>query len=166
MVEPGILENIDAFKGMDPAQQERLRSRAEMISYERGNKLFSEGDIATHFWVVVDGQVDLRFELPGRETSEEHNVSSVETREKAPESKYLGWSCFVPPHRMRLSAYCVSDSCSILRVSKEDLLNMFEEDPKMGYSFMTFLVTVVGFRFHQFQNEVAKNIGEDLLAGW
>ena len=93
-------------------------------------------------------------------------VHSVEIEDKAPEAKVLGLSCFVPPYKMRLSAYCVTDTCNIIRVPKTDLLKMFEQDPGMGYFFMSYMIQVVGFRFHQFQDHVARNMGEDLMFGW
>jgi CRP-like cAMP-binding protein len=160
------LRNIAAFKGMTEGQLEALRTRCSEVEFELGQKLFTEGDTATDLWIVADGRVDLRFELPGRETSADHTVSSVQERRRTTEANYLGWSSFVPPHKMRLSAYCVSPTCTVLKIGKDDLLELFEKDAKMGYTFMTFLVKVVGFRFQQFQNEVAKNIGEDLMAGW
>ena len=115
-------------------------------------------------WFVVAGQVDLRFEMPDRRaTSEEMTVSSVEVKQKDPEAKTLGWSCFVPPYKMRLSAYCVTRRCEVVRIKKEALLGLFNKDPLMGYKFMSYMITVVGYRFHQFQDHVARNMGEDLI---
>jgi hypothetical protein len=57
---------------------------------------------------------------------------------------------------MRLSAYCAVDGTKILRISKESLTRLFDEDYKMGYVFLTYLITVAGYRFHQFQDVVAK----------
>ena len=67
---------------------------------------------------------------------------------------------------MRLSAYCAADRTKIVRISKESLLRLFDEDFKMGYVFLTYLIKVVGYRFHQFQDVVAKNMGESLMCGW
>ena len=36
----------------------------------------------------------------------------------------------------------------------------------MGYRFMSYMVTVVGFRFQQFQDVVAKMTGDTLMSGW
>jgi len=59
-----------------------------------------------------------------------------------------------------------TDTCKIVRVAKNDLLRLFNDDPLMGYRFMSYMITVVGYRFHQFQAYVAKNLGEDLISGW
>jgi hypothetical protein len=93
-------------------------------------------------------------------------VNSIEVENEEPEAKVLGWSCFVPPYKMRFSAYCVTKYCKIVRVMKSDLLQFFNDDALMGCLFMSYMITVVGFRFHQFQNYISKNLGEDLMFGW
>lgn len=167
MVELELLRQLLPFKEMNEAQLKKLQPKCEYMEFNSGEKLFTEGDKAEHLMVVSEGSVDLRFELPDRRpTSGEMTVDSVTVEEKAPEAKILGWSCFVPPYKMRLSAYCVTQSCSIVRVLKSDLLHLFSSDAQMGYRFMSYMITVVGFRFHQFQNHVAKNMGENLMFGW
>lgn len=167
MVTINVLESIKAFKDMSEDQLVAIQAHCEELQFKRNDKLFSEGDLAKHLWNVIEGQVDLRFELPDRRaTTPEMTVSSVEVKEKEPEAKTLGWSCFVPPYKMRLSAYCVTKTCRIVRIEKSTLFDLFEKDPLMGYRFMSYMITVVGFRFHQFQDHVAKNMGEDLMSGW
>lgn len=161
------LKKILAFQGLNENQLLSLQPYCNLLEFQRGTKLFSEGDPAEHLWVVVEGSVDLRFELPDkRPTSEEHNVSSVKIGKREQVAQTFGWSCFVPPYKMRLSAYCVADKTIIVRVAKRDLNKEFEKDPQMGYAFLTYLITVVGYRFHQFQDEVAKIKGTYVMAGW
>ena len=167
MIELEMLRQLQPFKDMNENHLKRLQPKCELVEFQKGDKLFTEGDDAAHLWVVREGLVDLRFELQdGRPTSGEMTVDSVEVEKKEPEAKILGWSCFVPPYKMRLSAYCVTKCCKIVRVLKSDLLQLFTDDPLMGYLFMSYMIRVVGFRFHQFQNHVSKNLGEDLMFGW
>lgn len=167
MVEIQVLKKLKPFENMNEAHLGKIQANCEEIMFHLGDKLFTQNDEALHLWIVRDGNVDLRFELPDRRTtSPDMTVNSVEVEEKVPEAKVLGWSCFVPPYRMRLSAYCTTDTCNIIRVLKTDLLNVFEQDPGMGYLFMSYMIQVVGFRFHQFQDHVARNMGEDLMFGW
>lgn len=165
MISIDFLRTIEIFKGLDDKQLEAVRGCCEVVEFQKGDKLFTEGDDATQVWIITDGDVDLRFEMPdNRPTSEEHNVSSVKAQDAV--AKILGWSCFVPPYKMRLSAYCVSRRCEIIRIEKKDLLKLFGEDTQMGYMVLSFLIRVVGFRFQQFQDVVAKQLGENLIAGW
>ena len=167
MIDLKILKELNPFEGMKEDQLKKLQTNCEEIDFSRGDKLFTQNDDALHLWIVREGNVDLRFELPDRRpTSSDMTVDGVKVEEKAPEAKVLGWSCFVPPYKMRLSAYCVTETCKIIRVLKSDLLELFDQDPRMGYLFMSYMIKVVGFRFHQFQNHVARNMGEDLMFGW
>jgi CRP-like cAMP-binding protein len=162
-----LLRHVQVFKNLDETHLIKLRPFCEELEFRSETKLFTEGDPAEHLWCIVEGHVDLRFEMPdGRSTSTKHTVSSVEVKDKASESMILGWSCFVPPYKMRLSAYCVTDPVKIIRVSKQDLFRLFEEDSRMGYLFMSYMIKVVGYRFHQFQDYVAKHMGESLISGW
>lgn len=167
MVGMELLKKLEAFEGLSEDQLLTIQPFFEILSFQKGTKLFTEGDPAEHLWLVVEGAVDLRFELPdNRPTSEEHTVSSVKVGKREQVAQTFGWSCFVPPYKMRLSAYCVADKTTIVRVAKSDLIKEFEKVPQIGYAFLTYLITVVGYRFHQFQDEVAKIQGKNIMAGW
>ncbi len=159
------LDSVQAFKELTDEQLEALRAFCIKEDFKRGDKLFKEGDSADHLWIVTDGRVDLRFELPGnRPTSDETTISSLEAEED--KKRTLGWSCFVPPFKMMLSAYCVTRTCSVIKISKTDMISLFEKDSLMGYQVMSYLIKVLGYRFQQFQDEVAKYKGHDIMHSW
>jgi CRP-like cAMP-binding protein len=161
-----MLEKIEVFKNFNEKQLVTVKNLCEEVVFNENDRLFAEGDPATHLWLVVDGKVDLRFEFPDRAPTKEHTVSSVKVSPKKAVTRTLGWSCFVPPYQMRLSAYCVTRTCRIIRIPKKDLLKIFEDDSLMGYRFMSYMVTVVGYRFQQFQDVVAKTMGDTMISGW
>jgi CRP-like cAMP-binding protein len=165
MVSLKLLEKVEAFGGMKDEQLVAIQQYCEEIDFQRNDKLFAEGDKAEHFWSVVEGDVELRFELPGHQDKSRTSVDSVSVAKEGV-AKSLGWSCFVPPHKMRLSAYCVSRTCKVVRISRDPLIKLFEEDHCMGYEFMLYLVKVVGYRFQQFQDEFSKLRGEYIMSGW
>ncbi len=161
------LDQVEAFKNLNNEQLKRIQKFATKETYSLGDKLFTEGDPAQHLWVVLQGRVDLRFELPGgRPATEDHTISTHDAGDNDPKKKVFGWSCFIPPYRMRLSAYCVSRSCEVIKIPREKLLELFEEDPQMGYKVLSYLIKVVGYRFHQFQEEVSKQRGHYIMHSW
>jgi len=160
-----LLDQVEAFKGMNDDQLTAIQPHVHEMTFQRGDKLFTEGDPATEVWFVMEGEVDLRFEMPdGRPTTDETTISKVQAKDFV--AKTLGWSCFVPPHKMRLSAYCISRSCKVIKIARENLIRIFDKDHQAGYRFMSYLVKVVGYRFQQFQDEVAKHRGEYMMSGW
>jgi len=167
MIDIDLLHELYPFRNMNADHLKVLQPKCEELEFQKGDKLFTQNDPAAHLWIVREGCVDLRFEMPDRrQTSADMTVDEVEVKQKEPEAKVLGWSCFVSPYKMRLSAYCVTDTVQIIRVLKSDLKKMFDANPQMGYLFMSYMIQVVGFRFHQFQDHVARNLGEDLMFGW
>lgn len=76
---------------MDQSHLPKLQPYCQELVFSEGHKLFTEGDSAEHLWIVVEGRVDLRFELPaGRATSVEHTVSSVEIDKKESVAQTFG----------------------------------------------------------------------------
>jgi CRP-like cAMP-binding protein len=59
---PSALAGIRAhhlFAGLSPPQLQRVMSTAQVVTAESGQLLFDRGQPAKHFYVVVDGQVNL-----------------------------------------------------------------------------------------------------------
>lgn len=165
MVTLELLESVSAFKGLNDTQLEAIRKVCKIEEFDRNDRLFREGEPAEHMWIVIEGKVDLRFELPGDlSASDENTISTFEAQDD--KKRTFGWSCFVPPYKMMLSSYCVSRSCSVIKISKTDLLELFEQDPEMGYKMMTYLIKIVGYRFQQFQDELAEAKGQDIMHSW
>jgi len=111
-----LLEKIEAFKGFSENQLAKVKNLCAEVVFNENDRLFAEGDPATHLWLVIDGRVDLRFEIPVRQfATAEQTVFTVKVSTQKPMAETLGWSCFVSPYRMRLSAYCDSPACRIVK---------------------------------------------------
>ncbi|MGD9179148.1 MAG: hypothetical protein PVJ35_14455, partial [Desulfobacterales bacterium] len=63
-------------------------------------------------------------------------------------------------------AQCASRSCKTVRIPKERLLQLFEDDAQLGYKVMSRVMIVAGERFHQLQDEVARRRGHDIINRW
>jgi CRP-like cAMP-binding protein len=97
-----FLKRVDIFKGLSDDQLNKIQPGCQEVEYHGGHRLFAEGENSDRVWIVTAGQVDLRFDLPGRSTSEENTIFSISA------GNTLGWSSFVPPHQYKLSAYCAT----------------------------------------------------------
>jgi CRP-like cAMP-binding protein len=165
MVSLNILEKLDIFAEFTDDQLEKIQGICSQKEYQRDESLFVEGDPAKDMWIVSSGDVELRFEMPDKaQTSKNNTISSHGTA--VPGSRVFGWSCFVPPYTMRLSAYCVSRECTIIKINGTALNKLMEEETQIGYKIMRYMVQVVGFRFNQFQDKIAKFIGIGLMNSW
>ncbi|MBI4767325.1 MAG: cyclic nucleotide-binding domain-containing protein [Deltaproteobacteria bacterium] len=157
MNQSDLLSKVEIFKGLDQQQLDTVNDCCRIITFNEGKKLFSEGEDAAFLWAVIEGKVDLRFELPGSDSSEETIVTTISS------GKVFGWSSFVPPFKYRLSGYCSSKSCRLIEIKKNCLQKIFETNALIGYRVMTNVSIVIGTRFQQLQEEIAFCEGEILL---
>ena len=160
MISIDFLAEVEVFQGLDRDQLTEIEKCCHEEKCEVDDKLISEGEEAVHLWIVREGRVDLRFELPGLTSSEENTISSIS------KAGAFGWSSFVPPYKYRLSGHCASGNCKLIKIQKECLIQLFEKDPGIGYVVMSSMANVVGRRFHRLQEEAAKSRGHDIMGGW
>ena len=160
MVSLEFFENVEIFQGLNNEQLAEIIKCSEEEEFQHETRLFEKGEKAAYLWIVGEGQVDLRFEVAGSTSSEENTISSIS------EAGAFGWSSFTSPNKYRLSGYCAAKPCKLIKVDREALRQLFEQDPDMGYAVISNVATVVGTRFHEFQEEAVRQRGQDLLGGW
>jgi signal-transduction protein with cAMP-binding, CBS, and nucleotidyltransferase domain len=160
MVSIDFLKQSEIFKGLHNEQLEEIQKYCDIKEFRSGDKIFSEGEYATHLCIVLEGGVDLRFDLPGTPSSDKNIITSV------PLGKAFLWSSLVPPHKVRLSSYCNSTICKIIRINAESLKSLCEKDAKIGYLIMYNLAGVIGKRFFKLQDEIVKRHGYETMFSW
>jgi (2Fe-2S) ferredoxin/signal-transduction protein with cAMP-binding, CBS, and nucleotidyltransferase domain len=141
MISLDFLGKVSVFKGLAEDQLTIIQECCSEKGFSHGDKLFDEGDEASHLWIVMEGQVDLRFELPGRSTSMKNTITTIS------KTKTFGWSSLVVPNEYALSAYCATRKCTVVKVEKECLFNLFEKNARLGYVTMSNLSEIIGKRF-------------------
>jgi CRP-like cAMP-binding protein len=160
MITLDFLEKVEVFKDLDDRQLAEILSCCREVEFSREDKIFGVGEEPRFLWVVMEGQVALLWELPGRSALPETTISTL------PETMTFGWSSLVPPYKYRLSAYCATRTCRAIKVEKDGLIKLFEQDPLIGYKVMLKLLAVVGSRFLNLQDEIAKRRGSDIINQW
>lgn len=179
MINLDALKEIKDLKGLNDAQLQTIHECCTEKEYQKEDLLFKQGETAAHMWLLSEGEVSLRFDIPGQiaydsysllngkdtdpeeassETTSEKNTVSVITKGMS-----FGWSCFVQPYIYSLSAYCTSDSCRVVLLDRNCMLRVFSKDPKIGYLIISKTLNIVGQRFHELQGEVVKRKGQDLF---
>ncbi len=160
MVSLDFMEKCEIFKGLNDDQLTAVQKHCEIKEFQRGDKIFVEGEEASHLCIVMEGDVDLRFDMPGHPTSEKNTISSVTA------GRTFEWSSLVPPNKTRLSSYCTSRTCKIVQIDRKELVRLFEKDTKTGYILMLNLAVLVGARFHCLQDEIANRRGFETMFNW
>ncbi len=165
MVPIELIENLHIFKNFETSELNKLLDLCSTVDYQIEDTLFLEGDDATDMWIVIDGSVELRFEMPNAQSTTSDNALSSHHPD-TPESQIFGWSCFTEPYKMKLSAYCTSRRCKVLKINAAMLNKLMAEDHTIGFKIMSYVVQVVGYRFKQMKEEVAKFMGINMMNSW
>jgi CRP-like cAMP-binding protein len=160
MITLDFLENVEVFKDLNDDQLTRIQKHCQEAKFSRGDKIFSTGEKPKYLWVVMEGQVALQWETPGRSALPESTITRLS------EMMTFGWSSLVPPYSYRLSAQCATRNCKVLQVDRDALIDLFEQDAEIGYKVMLKLLSVVGSRFLNLQDEVARQRGSDIMNQW
>ena|SRR6056297_3571730 len=140
-----ILKQTEVFKSLSDGEIEKIVQLASIYKTEKDKRLFKEDESADSLWVVAEGNIDLRFELPARETSKQQTITTLSGK------KILGWSSLIPPRKYRLSAYCASQECTLVKINGEQLIEYLKDNPEPGYRVMSAMIKVVGNRFEDLQ---------------
>lgn len=143
-MDTNLLRSAAMFGELQDADAARLLAVARPQQCHKGECLFLLGDHADRLYVVLSGKVQLSFPL-----SFSGVVRDVPVESKMPGSA-LGWSALVKPHRFTLSARA-EESSEVAAFLRQDLLGLFEREPRIGYVVMRHIAEVVGRRLLQVQ---------------
>jgi CRP-like cAMP-binding protein len=81
MVPKERIASFDVFKGLNQGEVEEIGRLSEEVVFHDGDRVLSEGERAEYFFLLEQGSIDLRFELPYRETSKEMTVTTIKPGE-------------------------------------------------------------------------------------
>ncbi|MFO7931029.1 MAG: cyclic nucleotide-binding domain-containing protein [Desulfosalsimonas sp.] len=140
-----LLRQTEAFRNLSGGEIEQIAGFSTIRKLEKSQRLFREGEKASSLWVVASGEIDVRFELPARQSSEAQTLSTLS------ETGILGWSSLIPPYKYKLSAYCISESCEVIEIKGRELLEHMKKNPELGYRVLSAMIRVVGNRFEHLQ---------------
>jgi len=161
MISLDFLGNIAVFKTLNDNQLKEIQECGERVDFNRGEQIFAQDDDATFVWIVLEGDVELRTEPSDQAaTLDKPSVSFMSA------TQVFGWTCFVPPYKYRLSGYCASRWCKVIKLKREALNTLFIKDKNIGFQVMNYLIRAVGKQFEQYQDEIARKRGIEVMSQW
>lgn len=146
------------FKGLAPDETEAFLRRCQEKTYPDGTNLFMEQTEATKLYLILNGGIDLHFEMPQREST----YTKIASRKPG---AAVGWSAIVPPYKYRLSGYC-KDETTLLEIERGTLHAIFETNYHLAYIFMRNIAVLTGERLYQVQDKLAKALVDEAVNGW
>lgn len=120
------LAESPVFSGLTPAQLALIVGCAQNTGFDKGARLFREGEAADTFWLVRRGRVALTLHDPAR------GELTIETIEPG---DVVGWSWLFEPYRWHSDAVAVDDVRAVA-FDGACLRGKCETDHELGYELM------------------------------
>ncbi len=150
MIDIEFLKNTDLFAGIDDEKLSVFKKMARIEEFKYGDMVYRSEGHADQIFLVEHGRAALRFDLPGRQNSEDSTISVII------KGRTFGWGSFVPPYTYRLSCYCASPELRLITWNKNELEKLFKKEPGIGYRFKTNMVAIVGIRLHNLKLSMSR----------
>jgi CRP-like cAMP-binding protein len=156
MVEPDQLSGLAIVAGMPSETLAAIARNATIRSFETGDVLFEEGDMATELYGLLEGEVELSIVFQDRQLKtevrhEDYVHKRVEIIEKemvfetVEPGEIFAWSALVAPHQLTSTARC-TEPVRLIALPVEALEAVFERTPRVGAVFMKRLAEVIAQR--------------------
>jgi CRP/FNR family transcriptional regulator, cyclic AMP receptor protein len=121
-----LLETHPFFAGLGPSAFELIAGCASNVHFAEGERIFSQGEPASLFYVIRRGRVAL----------EVHSAAKgpliIDTMD---EGEVLGWSWLIPPYQYFADARAVTP-VSATALDGACLRGKCEADPDLGYQLL------------------------------
>jgi len=137
-------KNLSLFKNLQPEQEDILRPLFLLRYLPLGTELFKQGEPAETLYVVVEGEVHIRYKP-------EDGPALIVARVQP--DGVVGWSAAVGSPAYTSSAICVED-CQLLCTKSQDLRQLCEEHRIVGRLLLERLAALISNRLSNAHQQV------------
>lgn len=152
-----LLQEAGLFHGLLPDELEQIQKRGEVRNIEEGTLLFEAGKPAEYLYVVLEGQIELRFKVVY------FNAAIEIPLENKNRSEAFGWSALIEPYTYTLSAFAAKD-CRLWQLRGRDIERLCAENSHLGYVIMNNVAKLIGRRFSALEKALVAEIQQSLKA--
>lgn len=128
------IKSIPWFFDLSTESIQRLNSIAEIVSINKGNLIFEEGDQHPFVYIVLEGKVRLESFVPGRGSIPILTAESLDV---------VGWSSMTPVVRQKTCSARVIEDTRLLVFNADNLTTCCEKDCELGFVIMRRLANIV-----------------------
>jgi len=147
-----LLKRCELFIGLEDSDFQKIANLTSWRrnTYDEGDFIFREGDVARKFYILDEGEISLT--VASRKAGTKRLVQvTVDTVTKG---GVFGWSALVAPHSRNMSAICNKRS-TVIAVSGTELNELINSNHSLGYEVMKSLLRVVARRLRDLQDKLA-----------
>jgi CRP-like cAMP-binding protein len=130
-----LLSQTAFFAELSPQQKQLVSRLCRLVEYPQDSQIYSLGERADDFYVLIDGMVRFSIGLGNRQTSAGEVIRRGEV---------FGWAALIEHAQSRIATAACLTQCSVLAINGNQLLELMENDHSLGYRILkqlNFLVT-------------------------
>ncbi len=142
-----FLPRSDVFKDLRQEAVSDISDIAVEETHEKGTVLFSAGDSATHFYILVDGLVGLTI-VDG--ASSHYGINRI--------GESFGWSSVVGRDTYSTTAQCL-ERTKVLKIERSALERVFDSHARSGRVFYRRLAQALGERWLDLHHQLMSEMG-------
>ncbi|HEX8372684.1 MAG TPA: cyclic nucleotide-binding domain-containing protein [Chthoniobacterales bacterium] len=120
------------LRDLNPSHLDLLSKYAMERTFEEGDLIFKQGDMANRFYLIQSGHVRLSSNTEAGVTSEIETIGTGDV---------LGWSWLFEPRLWHFDAHALEKTETVFLYATP-LLAEFEADPAFGYEMMSRMAAV------------------------
>lgn len=155
MCKDPVLEQTSMFNDLSDEQCRVLHGLFVEQAILAGHAIFEQGQPAEHLYLLVSGDVLVRYKpYDGPELT----IARVRPGE------VFGWSAALSSPTYTSSAYALTDS-RLLRVHGEDLARVYEHHPEVGLLVLERLAMAISLRVNQAYEQMVKLLMQTIQNG-
>ena len=138
-----ILETVDIFTDLTPAQLDKIFDICNEIHCSRGTNIVKENTLSTEIYVILDGEVDILVSMSRDDENRERKIGTLSRGQS------FGEIALVDQGLRSATVRCATESCRVLEISRIDFLNLLKNNPDIGYKVMYNLAADICLKFRQ-----------------
>ena len=158
MISSELLRRYPFFAELNHEQLVALAMTADEHQFDAGHRFFSEGDELDHFYLVIEGDVAIVFDVPDSEVKQTFAAQltgDIETTDTVIShlgpGEPFGWSA-IAKATASAGAVAAADSTVVL-FDMDKLFDKFEEDPTLGCTLLRHTLLSLRERLHDLRVE-------------
>ncbi len=141
------LPRSDVFKDLRQEAVSDISDIAVAETHQKGTRLFSAGDSAAYFYILVEGAIGLSIVDGG---SSHYTISNI--------GESFGWSSVVGRDAYSATAECLEPS-KVLKIDRTSLEKVFDSHARSGRVFYKRLAAALGSRWLDLHRQLMSEMG-------
>lgn len=153
MISAQVLRRFPYFGGMSDDILRHVARISRIRNFEPGEELFREGNTATHFMILMFGEIHIIYEVGNGDKVVADTLVAGDP---------LAWSALLDPHRLTASGVA-HKAGSLIEIEAGELRQMCAEDKEFGYVMMKEVAKTLRNRLSALRVEAAAELAEPAL---